>query len=141
MFLQRETSLRKKNTLSPHSHFCHFGSQVLPVNHGPRRSQVLPAFSAFLQDESPSGAPKLSSWLTDMRHATWGNANRFPFNASCLISFRNVPYMNLNIGYNIIWHSKHTVDHIRSRMANKQPAQATADPEKQEVQGHCGRGC
>lgn len=42
--------------------------------------------------------------------------------------------MNLNIGYNI-WYSKHTVDHIRSRMANKQPAQATADPEKQEVRG------
>lgn len=43
--------------------------------------------------------------------------------------------MNLNIGYNIIWHSKHTVDRTRSRMANKQPAQTTADPEKQEVWG------
>lgn len=43
--------------------------------------------SKISKDESPSGAPKLSSWLTDMR----------------------------------------------SRMANKQPAQATADPEKQEA--------
>ena len=132
----KEKPRGKRNTRSPLPSFCQFGNlksyQQTTAPNPYRRMSPRVVRQNYLHGSRIWGTPKKTK--------AWGNANRFPFNASCLISLRNVPYMNLNIGYNI-WYSKHTVDHIRSRMANKQPAQATADPEKQEVQGHCGRGC